>query len=93
MHYDARPSLAYRHRKASRSLIFSLNGFELAGAFRIILFSRTPDRVFLITSPYIPTSDATALMRHPCLMAGSPGPPVRALLTGSRSNKKGYYPT
>ncbi len=25
-------------------------------------------------------SDATALMRHPCLMAGSLGPPVRALL-------------
>ena len=25
-------------------------------------------------------SDATALMRHPCLMAGSPEPPVRTLL-------------
>ena len=44
---------------------------------------------FYISSSH---SDATALMRHPCLMAGSPGPPVRTLLYYIWSNKKVYHP-
>ncbi len=66
--------------------------YKLAVVYRLILFSRTSDRVFLITSPSKQVRDATALMRHPCLMAGSPGPPVRTLLKDRRSNKKVYYP-
>ena len=38
------------------------------------------DEVFLITPGTTAVSDATGLMRHPCLMTTSPGHPVRALL-------------
>ncbi len=54
----------------------------------MVPFSWASDEVFLITPPIMLWSDATGLMRHPCLMATSPGRPVRALLTDERSNKK-----
>jgi len=53
------------------------------------LFSRTTDiSLSNYSGDVCVKRDAIALMRHPCLMAGSPGRPVRALLTDKRSNKK-----
>ena len=45
----AAPLLRSVVENTSVSYIF-INGYELAGVLQIIRFSRTPDRVFLVTS-------------------------------------------
>ncbi len=62
------PTLAYRLIKTSRSFYVLLNDYRLAGVHRLILFSRTPDRVFLITSPSKQTSDATEVIRKSTIL-------------------------
>ena len=58
----------------------SIERAELHPPIQKVSLSWASDEVFLITPGSVLQSDATGLMRHPCLMATSFEPPVQTLL-------------